>query len=225
MIKPDFWTSEQVVECSPITRLLFIGMWNFCDDGGNHVASLRTLKMEVFPGDDMNLDAIGDCVNELLDNDLIVEYVSEGKAYWHVTGWHHQKIEKPSYKHPEFTEDSAIDRRMVGYVSTPKRSKEKLRTTLSSKPDITPQAHEVIDYLNEKADRNFEYADSHIRLIAARIKESGLDKVKAVVDSKVSEWRGNEQFEQYLRPATLFNALKFASYAGALGSSKPAWDR
>ena len=35
-IKPEFWTAEQVMECSPMARLLFIGMWNFCDDGGNH---------------------------------------------------------------------------------------------------------------------------------------------------------------------------------------------
>ena len=35
-IKPEFWTSEQVVDCSPTARLLFIGLWNFCDDGGVH---------------------------------------------------------------------------------------------------------------------------------------------------------------------------------------------
>ena len=35
------WTSEQIVECSPIARLLFIGMWNFCDDGGNHLPAQR----------------------------------------------------------------------------------------------------------------------------------------------------------------------------------------
>ena len=51
-IKPEFWTSDQVVECSFAARLLFIGMWNFCDDYGVHPASLRKLKMEIFPGDD-----------------------------------------------------------------------------------------------------------------------------------------------------------------------------
>jgi hypothetical protein len=33
-IRPEFWTSEQVTECSMPARLLFIGLWNFCDDGG-----------------------------------------------------------------------------------------------------------------------------------------------------------------------------------------------
>ena len=105
-IKPEFWTSEQIVECSTSARLLFIGLWNFCDDGGNHSASPKTLKMEIFPGDDISISDIQDMVNELLKNDLIVEYESGGKRYWHVTGWHHQKIDRPSYKHPKFEENS-----------------------------------------------------------------------------------------------------------------------
>jgi hypothetical protein len=44
-VKPEFWTSEQVMNCSRDARLLFIGMWNFCDDGGNHPASAKTLKV------------------------------------------------------------------------------------------------------------------------------------------------------------------------------------
>lgn len=97
--------------------------------------------------------------------------------------------------------------------------------TLSVKPDFTSQSREVIDYLNAKTDRNFEYADANIRLITARLKESGLNRVMAVVDAKVSEWLGDERFDKYLRPSTLFNATKFASYAGVIGSSKPAWER
>ena len=33
-IKPEFWASEQVMDCKPVTRLLFIGLWNFVDDFG-----------------------------------------------------------------------------------------------------------------------------------------------------------------------------------------------
>lgn len=99
-IKPDFWTAEQVMECSPIARLVFIGMWNFCDDGGNHPASVKTLKAEIFPADDITVAQVEDMVQELTDNGLLVEYEVAGKLYWHVTGWHHQKIDQPTYKHP-----------------------------------------------------------------------------------------------------------------------------
>lgn len=31
-VKLEFWTSDQVMSCSREARLLFIGLWNFCDD-------------------------------------------------------------------------------------------------------------------------------------------------------------------------------------------------
>ena len=52
-IKPEFFTSEQVVDCSPTARLLFVGLWCFSDDAGIHPASSRTIKMQIFPGDDL----------------------------------------------------------------------------------------------------------------------------------------------------------------------------
>lgn len=57
-IKPEFWSSEQVMESRPLARLLFIGLWNFCDDGGNHPLSPRTIKALVFPGDDITTEAV-----------------------------------------------------------------------------------------------------------------------------------------------------------------------
>lgn len=128
-IKPEFWTAEQVMECSPIVRLLFIGMWNFCDDGGNHPASLKTLKAEVFPGDDITTADVEGMVSELIANDLIMAYESAGKGYWHVTGWHHQKIEKPNFKHPKpeirqpVANQSPINRQPVAERSTPESSR------------------------------------------------------------------------------------------------------
>lgn len=115
-IKPEFWTSDQVVECSFAARLLFIGMWNFCDDYGVHPASLRKLKMEIFPGDDeMVTDRIGELINELQATGLIKEMEADGSRWWFVPGWEHQKInrvQKSSHPRPEsgkvipFTEHS-----------------------------------------------------------------------------------------------------------------------
>lgn len=124
-IKPEFWTSEQVMECSTTSRLLFIGMWNFCDDAGNHPAAYRTLKAEVFPADDFTALQVEALVSELIAAGLIEEYEADGKKYWHVTGWHHQRIEKPNFKHPTHEnrrpveERSTTSRRPVEERSTP----------------------------------------------------------------------------------------------------------
>lgn len=100
-IKPEFWTSEQVMNCSRDARLLFIGLWNFCDDGGNHPASAKTLKAEVFPGDDkLETADVMTWVDELIEQDLVSEYEVEGREFWHVTGWHHQRIDQPTLRHP-----------------------------------------------------------------------------------------------------------------------------
>ncbi len=132
------------MECSTTARLLFIGIWNFCDDGGNHPASTKTLKAEVFPGDDIGAGDVAELVRELVEQGLLVEYESAGKPYWHVTGWHHQKIEKPSYKHPSppeiplpIGEDSPNSRRMVGDASPPEGS---LKESKGKDKDIADEA-------------------------------------------------------------------------------------
>jgi hypothetical protein len=95
-VKPEFWTDEQVMELSPLARLLFIGMWNFCDDRGVHPASTKTLKAEVFPADDITADQIGGLVTEMIRQGLLTEFEAQGRRWWAVTGWHHQMINRPS---------------------------------------------------------------------------------------------------------------------------------
>lgn len=73
----------------------------------------------------------------------------------------------------------------------------------------------VLQYLNEKANTKFrsnsKTTQSHIN---ARIAEGfSIDDFKVVIDKKCSEWLGTE-FEQYLRPQTLFGT-KFESYLNA----------
>lgn len=93
-VKPEFWTSAQVVECSVSARLLFIGLWNFCDDHGRIVDKPRNIKMRVFPGDDFLAEDIHGFLTELAVNDLIVRYSIDNNDFIQVTGWHHQKINR-----------------------------------------------------------------------------------------------------------------------------------
>ena len=111
-IKPEFFTSEQVAECSTNARLLFVGMWCFCDDQGIHPDSPARLKMEVFPSDDLTKADVEQYVEELVAVGLIQRYEVEGQKYLMVTGWvRHQKIDKPSKKYPlPVAEDSTSDR-------------------------------------------------------------------------------------------------------------------
>ena len=75
-VKPEFWSSEQVMSCRPMARLLFIGIWNFCDDGGNHPLSPRTIKALVFPGDDITAEEVSSLLGELEGANLTLPVVN-----------------------------------------------------------------------------------------------------------------------------------------------------
>lgn len=130
-IKPEFWSSAQVMECSALARLLFIGMWNFADDAGRLTNSAKRIKAQIFPSDDMSTDDVQRMIVELSSNDLLLIYDVAGTEYIQITGWKHQKIDHAQLsklpappvdieprpkrnspaKNPEFVEDSSKIRR------------------------------------------------------------------------------------------------------------------
>lgn len=169
-IKPEFWTSEQIVECSPIARLLFIGIWNFCDDYGNHPFSLRSLKMRIFPGDDITLERMQELFDELLRSRLIALYSHGESQYFHVIGWRHQKIDKPSRKFPEptafddhspnvrrpFDDHSLVEGNGREADAEGNRSEHDLLSFNSTKKFEKPNAEQVKGYAIERSSPNFD---------------------------------------------------------------------
>lgn len=114
-IKPEFWTSAQIMECSTNARLMFIGMWNFADDAGRMPFSPKTIKAQVFPSDDLHSDDVRRWLDELSTNGLIMVYAVDGKEFLQITGWAHQKIDRPQPpKYPApFFDDSTNARRTL----------------------------------------------------------------------------------------------------------------
>ncbi len=78
----------------------------------------------------------------------------------------------------------------------------------------------IVDYLNEKAGTSYKPSTKKTReVIHARLAEGFTEEnFKTVIDKKCSEWIGTD-FEQYLRPTTLFGT-KFESYLNAKVISK-----
>ena len=99
-IKPEFWTSTQVVKCDPVARLFFVGLWSFADDQGVHPADILRAKMEIFPGDNFAIEDVESWVSQLIDAGLLSVFEAQGVSYWAITGWHHQLIRKPANKFP-----------------------------------------------------------------------------------------------------------------------------
>ena len=74
---------------------------------------------------------------------------------------------------------------------------------------------EIINYLNEKADKKYRANNKATQKhINARLTEGyTVDDFKTVIDKKCTEWK-NTEMEQYLRPETLFGT-KFEGYLNA----------
>jgi uncharacterized phage protein (TIGR02220 family) len=98
---------------------------------------------------------------------------------------------------------------------------------LSGKPDLaarerTQQAKAVIDFLNAKTGKNYQHVDANLKLVCSRLKEGAtVDDCRAVIANRFRKWNGDPKMEQYLRPATLFNATNFAQYRGELTDASP----
>ena len=74
----------------------------------------------------------------------------------------------------------------------------------------------IVEYLNNRANTNFRYnSNSTQKNIKARLKDGyTYDDFVSVIDKQANKWIGTE-WEQYLRPSTLFSPKNFENYLNA----------
>lgn len=76
-IKPEFFTSEDIVSLSPMARLVYIALWCEADKEGRLAWKPKTFKLRYFPGDSVDIFLL---CKELTDSGLVVLY-GEGLAF------------------------------------------------------------------------------------------------------------------------------------------------
>jgi hypothetical protein len=76
-IKPEFFTSEDVVALSPLARLLYIAIWCEADKEGRLLWKPLTFKMRYFPVDNCDIQEL---CEELISQGVVRLY-GEGLAY------------------------------------------------------------------------------------------------------------------------------------------------
>lgn len=97
-IHPGLWTDEVFVSLSPFARLLFMGIWNECDDKGTFPWSPLTMKMRILPAD--NVDAC-ELMAEIEAAGAVCSYEIAGKKYGAVRNFtKFQRPKKPNDIHP-----------------------------------------------------------------------------------------------------------------------------
>lgn len=246
-IKPSFFTNELLPEIDPLGRLLFIGMWCIADREGRLEDRPKRIKIEILPSDNCDVDRLLDA---LQIRGFIKRYEVAGARFIQVTNF--TKHQSPHFREgasriPAPEQPSAVPGQASGLSGASPSGAALIpdsgflipeKTHMSGKkpPDVAaqPEAEHagskaecvaLLDYLNAKTGKKFRPVEANIRLLAARLKEATAEEIRAVIDDRVSAWKGDAKMSAYLRPETLFNATKFAGYLGQLGgtSNAPAW--
>ena len=101
-IKPEFFTSEDIVSLTPLARLFYVSLWCESDREGRLEWKPRTFKLRYLPGDDCDINKLGE---ELIEAGLVVLYEVDGKLYAEI---------------PSFTRHQVINNRESASVIPPR---------------------------------------------------------------------------------------------------------
>lgn len=143
-IHPGLWTDEKFVSVSPMARLLFMGIWNECDDAGSFEWSPLKLKMRLLPAD--NADVVS-LLAELEGVGCIMKYEIDGREYGAVRNFvQFQRPKKPNQTYPQ-TEEV---RKWCGEKQ-------------SSVPNQFPTASEIAPQMEDGGDNMEDGEDSSVK--------------------------------------------------------------
>ena len=83
-IKPGFFKNEDLVELPFEYRLLYIGLWTLADREGRLEDRPKRIKMEVFPADDVDIEA---ALRALHGAGFVQRYEIDGRRYVSIPAW------------------------------------------------------------------------------------------------------------------------------------------
>ena len=96
-IKPGFFKNEDLADCDPLARILFAGLWCYCDREGRFEWRPKRIKIEILPYDNCDIEKL---LSQLVKIGLIEKYKVGEEYYGNIINFlKHQsphKQEKPS---------------------------------------------------------------------------------------------------------------------------------
>lgn len=125
-VKPEFWASEDLAECSRDARLLYVGLWNLSDEHARLRGGARYIKGQLFPyDDDLTADAVEALIDELAAKGKVVRYTVDGGRYLFLPSLaKHQRLDaaKVVSKLPAPPEDQGAEKSALESLIVPDES-------------------------------------------------------------------------------------------------------
>src|SRR5690242_9157192 len=93
------WKDAEFLSCSPLARLLSIALRNLADDGGVFEWKPKTIKLELLPADNCEIESL---LKELVENDQVFAFEAKGKKYGCIRNFKkYQRPRHPVFAHPQ----------------------------------------------------------------------------------------------------------------------------
>jgi hypothetical protein len=105
-IKPEFFTSEDIVAMSPLARLFFQACWCEADREGRMAWKPRTMKLRYFPADKCDIDAIA---AEVVGQGLLRVYENGGTLYAYIPSFTKHQHVNPREAESQIPEPTEAD--------------------------------------------------------------------------------------------------------------------
>lgn len=151
-------------------------------------------------------------INKLVENQLLVKKVSNRKNSYALSdiGW---------YYYPTLPEEGPIKAPKAEVKADAEEAKPAEKESNAKPIDkkafvVSDTAKEVIDYVNQKTGKHFDYAPSYCKNIDYLVAAGGYtkDQMLAVVDYKFEELSGMRQFNALMNPSKLFYIKSFEKF-------------
>lgn len=206
MIKPQFWDDSKIAKISRDARLLYIGMWNFCDDLGVIRADMVWLKSKIFPFDQMQIQQFEKICQEILRNGFISLFSYRDEEFYYLPKFSlHQKINKPNFEDvnvpkellfrnlSKITEQSRNNHGLITEQSIPKIEIEEENNII---PPTPPKGVEELEKVISEKDQALNEALARIKDLEEKIAQSKPAKPK---QPKGLNTNARKAFEEYFR--------------------------
>lgn len=129
-IKPGFFRNADLAELPYEARLLFIGLWTIADRSGRMEDRPKQIKMELFPADSLDVDAL---LDQLAAIGMVARYSHDGKRYLQVVNF-------AKHQNPHKDEKASTIPDQNGHLETPEPDKKKHRAST-----VQTQSNDVAD--------------------------------------------------------------------------------
>jgi len=183
-IKPEFFTSADIVSLTPLARLFYIALWCESDREGRLNWNSKTLKMRYMPADNCNIDILAE---ELINANLIEIYSADGRNYAEIVSFKkHQVINNRESESSIPPRVKVASPREQGEGKEGRERKEDAKRETPLPKDFVI-SERVLKWASEKGHKNLEKHLDNFKLSCGakgyKYKDWDLAFMKAITDN------------------------------------------